>query len=133
MVRTPSLLGLGMLLAFAATVNATEQVPQVYALQPVENAISPVSHETPASPEPVVAQPQQFQYAETTPSKLFGIIASSDHCYDGFISPMTNPVYFEDPRTLTEARIIFANHTIPNGLGGGQAQLIAMQVRAALT
>lgn len=36
--------------------------------------------------------------------RLLGLIAPSDHCFDDFISPMTNPVFFEDPRTLTEAR-----------------------------
>jgi hypothetical protein len=66
-------------------------------------------------------------------SKLFGIIARSDHGFDNFISPMTNPIYFEDPRTLTEARLIFANQSIPSSLGGGNAQVAAMQARAALT
>ncbi|MEZ6122130.1 MAG: hypothetical protein R3C49_03010 [Planctomycetaceae bacterium] len=57
----------------------------------------------------------------------------SDHCLSEFISPMTNPVFFEDPRTLTEARFIYMNHGIPQSLGGHQVQLLAMQVRAALT
>ncbi|RPI84442.1 MAG: hypothetical protein EHM42_07515 [Planctomycetaceae bacterium] len=67
------------------------------------------------------------------PGKLFGVIGSTDHCFDDFISPMTNPVYFEDPRTLTEARFIFLNHHIPSALGGQDAQLYAAQLRAALT
>lgn len=67
------------------------------------------------------------------PGKLFGLIGASDHCFDDFISPMTNPVYFEDPRTLTEARFIFLNHHIPQSIGGNDAQLYAAQVRAALT
>ena len=47
---------------------------------------------------------------------------------------MTNPVYFEDPRNLTEARVIFINNQIPsNVLGGGPVQLLAVQFRAALT
>ena len=62
------------------------------------------------------------------------ILRPSDHCFDGFISPMTNPVFFEDPRTLTEARVIFAHHNIPAAIaGGGDVQLYAMQVRLALT
>jgi hypothetical protein len=65
--------------------------------------------------------------------RLFGLFAPSDHRFDNFISPMTNPVFFEDPRTLTEARFIFFNHVIPLTAGGGKAQLIAMQLRAALT
>lgn len=31
----------------------------------------------------------------------------SDHCFDNFISPVTNPSEFEDPRSLTEVRPIF--------------------------
>lgn len=65
--------------------------------------------------------------------RLFGLFAPSDHGFSDFISPMTNPVYFEDPRTLTEARAIFLNHTVPGALGGGDVQLLAVQLRAALT
>jgi hypothetical protein len=47
---------------------------------------------------------------------------------------MTNPVYFEDPRNLTEARVIFLNNQVPGAvLGGGPVQLLATQLRAALT
>lgn len=65
-------------------------------------------------------------------TSLTGLIKKSDHCFDDFISPMTNPLFFEDPRTLTEARLIFANHRLPGALGGGSAQLYAMQLRAAI-
>lgn len=57
----------------------------------------------------------------------------SDHDFDDFISPMTNPVFFEDPRMLTEARFIFANHQLPEILGGDSVQLYALQIRARLT
>lgn len=68
-----------------------------------------------------------------TDGRILGLFRESDHQFTNFISPMTNPVYFEDPRTLTEARMIFINHAIPNSLGGGTAQLYATQLRAALT
>lgn len=64
--------------------------------------------------------------------KLLGLIAPSDSCFC-FISPMTNPVYFEDPRTLTEARFIYLHHKVPLTAGGGDINLIACQLRAALT
>ena len=70
---------------------------------------------------------------------LLGCIRPSDHCFDDFISPMINFVYFEDPRTLTELRPIFVNHWLPDPAGpaglaaGGTAQLYAMQFRIALT
>lgn len=65
--------------------------------------------------------------------RLLGLFAHSDHSFTNFISPMTNPVYFEDPRTLTEARVIFLNHHLPNSLGGDNVQVYATQLRAALT
>lgn len=64
---------------------------------------------------------------------LGSLIKPSDPCYNDFISPMTNPVYFEDPRNLSEARLIFLNHKVPLAAGGGDVQLYALQVRAALT
>lgn len=66
-------------------------------------------------------------------SRLFGLFKRSEPCFDRFISPMTNPVFFEDPRTLTEARTIFLQHKVPQAAAGGDIQLIAVQLRAALT
>lgn len=63
----------------------------------------------------------------------YGIIKPSDHCYDCFISPISNPFFFEDPRTLTEARFIYAHHKLPGTLGGGDLDVVALQLRAALT
>ncbi len=40
---------------------------------------------------------------------LGDLLLPSDECYKDFISPMTNPVFFEDPRMLTEARLIYLN------------------------
>ncbi len=67
-----------------------------------------------------------------------GLIKPSDRCFDDFISPMINFVYFEDPRTLTELRPIFVSHQVPDTLAGGTTaggsiQLYAMQFRLALT
>lgn len=51
------------------------------------------------------------------------------------ISPVTNPVFFEDPHVHSEIRPIFAWHNIDKdlGLGGGDAQLYALQARWAVT
>lgn len=51
---------------------------------------------------------------------------------------MSNFIFFEDPRTLTEARAIFFDHKLPNRVGdlnlpGGNVQLYAVQLRFALT
>ncbi len=63
----------------------------------------------------------------------YGWVKRSDQCFDDFISPMTNSFFFEDPRTLTEARFIFMNNQLPNALGGNSLQVYAMQARVALT
>ncbi|MDX1963011.1 MAG: hypothetical protein SFX18_07650 [Pirellulales bacterium] len=67
------------------------------------------------------------------PWSICDLIQPSDVCYQDFISPMTNPVFFEDPRMLTEARLIYIHHTLPELLGGGDVDLIALQLRAKLT
>ena len=69
---------------------------------------------------------------------LAGLIKPSDQCFDDFISPMINFVFFEDPRTVTELRPIFVSQRIPDVIGpgipaGGSVQLYAMHIRAALT
>ena len=60
----------------------------------------------------------------------------SDHCFDGFISPVTNPFLFEDPRSLTEVRPIFMYQTIPGKnpvFQGGNIDFFGLQGRVALT
>jgi hypothetical protein len=69
---------------------------------------------------------------------LGNLIKPSDHCFDDFISPMSNFIFFEDPRTLTEARAVFFHHELPDRVGtqnvpGGDVQLYALQLRLALT
>lgn len=51
------------------------------------------------------------------------------------ISPVTNPIFFEDPVIRSEIRPIFAYHSIDNNFitGGGHATLYALQIRYALT
>jgi len=72
----------------------------------------------------------------------YALLVPSDHCYDDFISPITNPMYFEDPRTLTEVRFIYMNHRIPLvantsagavPLGGDGVQVYSLQARVAVT
>lgn len=57
---------------------------------------------------------------------------------DMTISPVLNPVFFEDPTIRTEVRPIFMHHTVSRGfpsalaLGGGDIQLYAAQIRWAV-
>ena len=49
----------------------------------------------------------------------------SDHCLDSFISPVSNPFLFEDPRSLTEVRPIFIYQGVLIGVLGTILGLIA--------
>lgn len=59
----------------------------------------------------------------------------SDHAFDTFIGPITNPVLAKDPRSNTYLRGLFINNNVPNdhALGGGSAQIYALQANLALT
>jgi hypothetical protein len=60
----------------------------------------------------------------------------SDHSFDGFISPVTNPFYFEDPRSLTEIRPIFIYQGTPSRnpiFHGGDIEFFGVQGRLAIT
>jgi hypothetical protein len=59
----------------------------------------------------------------------------SDHAFDDFASPVSNPIYFEDPRSLTEFRPLFIYQDTPNGnyvFHGGGIELLNFQGRVAL-
>jgi hypothetical protein len=60
----------------------------------------------------------------------------SDHAFDNFISPVTNPFLFEDPRSLTEVRPIVLYQKVPSGQAnfqGGSAWFFGTQARVAFT
>lgn len=68
--------------------------------------------------------------------RLLGLFGRSDQAFRDFISPASNVLFFEDPRTLTELRVHFVNQWIPGNnavFQGGNAQFLAAQVRVALT
>ena len=66
--------------------------------------------------------------------RLFGLFLPSDHCFDSFVSPLSNPFFFEDPRSLTEVRGMFINNNLPGAIGqGGDIQVWAAQARGRLT
>ncbi len=60
----------------------------------------------------------------------------SDHAFDNFASPVTNPFFFEDPRSLTEVRPIFIYQQTPTRnpiFHGGDVEFFGLQARLALT
>ncbi len=76
-------------------------------------------------------------------SQVFGTVAGlipgtdlkSDRCFEGFIEPVTNSVFFEDPRSRTRLRFLFINQTIPESnpvLAGGDFQVYGLQATFAI-
>ena len=62
------------------------------------------------------------------------VVAQSSDWKEDAVSPVTNPIFFEDPQINSEIRPIFAWHNIGDDLGtGGAAQLYAIQARWAVT
>lgn len=65
--------------------------------------------------------------------------AEGDDVFAHFISPISNPTNFEDPRAVSDVRPIYAYHSIAKsfadevGLGGGGVHVVALQLRLALT
>lgn len=60
----------------------------------------------------------------------------SDRAFDQYISPVTNPFLFEDPRSVTELRPIFIYQKIPSpqpNFQGGNIWFVGTQARIALT
>ncbi len=70
-----------------------------------------------------------------------GALGADRDIFDGFVSPVSNPVNFEDPRSRTEVRAIYVYHKISDtflqelGAGriGGDAHVAAVQLRLAIT
>jgi hypothetical protein len=87
--------------------------------------------------------PSTAKFAEDFTDKIGGIFGGnngnlfrSDHLFDGFISPVTNPFLFEDPRSLTEVRPIFIYQKVPSSQGdfhGGSVSFFGAQGRVAFT
>ena len=62
-------------------------------------------------------------------------LITSDHEFDGFIEPVSNPVFFEDPRSRTRLRFLFINQMITESsiLGGGDFQVYGLEATIALS
>jgi hypothetical protein len=104
---------------------------------------SPSPSASPATPPRFAPSASQSQFGEKI-GDLFSADGKgfdwghfkSDHCFDDFISPVTNPFLNEDPRALTELRPIFMFQTIPGGNAayhGGNVEWFGVQARLAIT
>jgi hypothetical protein len=75
--------------------------------------------------------PDSFEMAPMGRSGRF----RSDHCFDDFISPVTNPFFFVDPRSLTEITGLYLDQQVPktSPFGGGDFQFQAVQLSFAIS
>lgn len=67
--------------------------------------------------------------------------AENENWLEKTITPVANPIYFEDPRITSEVRPLFIHHTLPDTFRfqggsaplGGDVQIYAVQLRYALS
>lgn len=58
----------------------------------------------------------------------------SDHEFDNFVGPVSNPVLSKDPRSNSHARLLFINNNVPGGHPlDGNVQVYALQTNLAVT
>jgi hypothetical protein len=124
-------------------------------LQPPEPA-PPASGPVPAPPPPgdgpfnqgvVIDKPLQHSFWDRCKEIVVGgggedasatgrCLLQSDHGFDYFASPVTDPFLFEDPRALTELKplFIYAGAPLSNPIfKGGNAEYYGLQARLAIT
>lgn len=104
-----------------------------------------LTRRSPETPDPAYREPPRRKKSTSgweLGENLNGVFGErgewfrSDHAFDGFISPVTNPFLFEDPRSLTEARPIFIIQKMPSGQAdfqGGNITFFGVQARVAFT
>ncbi|HQR07530.1 MAG TPA: hypothetical protein PLN21_11945 [Gemmatales bacterium] len=98
---------------------------------------TPQAPATPAAPAANASSSTPMTYAPEPGTKLFYASEArpmflSDHEFDSFIGPITNPILSKDPRSNTYLRPMFINNNFPDNLGGGSTQIYAMQANLAI-
>jgi len=132
-----------VVLAVSGTTASAQSEPEYPPPVTTQNLLPPLPEGSVATPTPV-----EDVFDGTAPRAgcgdgrgedaclgSFCELFKSDHCFDGFIEPVTNPVFFEDPRSRTRVRMLFINQQIPERsiLRGGDFQVYAAQVTVALS
>jgi hypothetical protein len=106
-----------------------------------------VSEGPPAAGGPFIGSPAGGWFGDLSWNYFYRGSFESDKCFPNFISPVSNPFFFEDPRALTELRPIFMYQRFPNQLqiftdlgsgvvhniNGGTAEFFGLQGRLALS
>lgn len=139
---------LSLVLAATATTPGQPPVPPAGPVTAVSNPAGSLFDATagPTVPGRLTPPPPSYgpesRLANSTESPLAAALSTperglfeSDHAFDGFTNPVSNPVLSKDPRSNTWVRFLFVNNNFPGAhpFGGGNAQVYAMQVNVALT
>jgi len=127
-------------------VEATPAAPDDTKISPasLSQAIDDATATTPTFPAPpltAAAPASPYSMSGGTPVNFSDALIQrkpfeSDHAFDGFVGPMTDPIQAKDARSLTEARMVFLNNWAHPGtpvVGKGTYQVYALQLRLALT
>lgn len=96
--------------------------------------LSVVQDESMTSADSMTARPHP-QWMLDLESKMWpGFLTGLDG-FEDFVMPVGMPLQFEDPFITTDIRPFYIYHSIPNrsALRGGQVQVVAAQIRIALT
>lgn len=131
--RLTAYLGAALLASRIATAQMPAQAQLPYAPAQYPSAAIGMATDSPA--HAILAQPPEAGYGDPVFSGEGRGFLESDRAFPNFIGPISNPILTKDPRSLTEARLLFVNNVIPGDhpLGGGDFQVYAMQLRFALT
>jgi hypothetical protein len=131
--------------SYSAAVTASASVP--YSPPTYSPPASPIPYDPPPLPDTGKAPAERKGSREHKSyfGEMFqgmggngpeGKCLESDHCFEYFASPVSNPFYSEDPRSLTEARPIFIYQRIPGSnplYKGGNTEFFGSQFRVAIT
>jgi hypothetical protein len=126
----------------SAMVTVSASSPEYPPPPPVADAPgAPAFPDPPPAPKPTTTARQHKSHFGDWANDVGGggpegNCLQSDHCFDYFASPVSNPFLFEDPRALTEIRPIFLFQTIPHrdspNYHGGNAEFYGTQARIAI-
>lgn len=129
----------------AASMGGPAPVPTIVRAQGFDpgGGPPPVPPPTPIGPPPLSEPFNQGMVSEAPTGGFMSYVPGvskgwfrSDSCFNQFISPVTNPFLFEDPRSLTEARPIFIYQSSPLAnprFRGGNQEFFGTQYRLAIT
>lgn len=88
----------------------------------------------PFAPNPFLGEGYSRGLFEPAPAAARGRFMS-DHAFDGFVGPVSNPVLAQDPRASTYGRVAFVNNNFPGEYptNGGNAQFYFFQAGLAVS